>query len=289
MTQWNKRGALTRLCLNLLVLAPLCSCDCESATSGGSGGDIPFGFSVEGILIIEPGSGYEVGDDLSFGSGLKQGAGTGATAFVAEVDADGGVLAIEITNPGLNYLVAPSATVTSAAGEGCLVLPDIRIIELCLSNEVEENINGTMTLAVQRLFGAEGAEGLEIPVSAICFSEVGYDHCFFAVNGTYELSETQEIEVSVFTTTLNEFVELEDHLIKSAGEGMVLTHKIDLDGDGEYEIAEGEITFHTALGGALQLTGATIDAETDSFASGLNGLLDGALSLNGSISFGDCD
>ena len=53
--------------------------------------------------------------------------------------------------------------------------------------------------------------------------------------------------------------------------------------------AEGEITFHTALGGALQLTGATIDAETDSFASGLNGLLDGALSLNGSISFGDCD
>jgi hypothetical protein len=286
MTQWNTRGALARLCLTLLVLAPLCACDCESATSGGSGGDIPFGFSVEGILIIEPGSGYEVGDDISFGSGLLKGAGAGATAFVAEVDAGGGVLDIEITNPGLNYLVAPSVTVTSAAGKGCVLLSDIRVVEICLDNELEVNINGTMHLAVQRLFGAES---LEIPVSAICFSELGSDECFFAVNGTFVLSESQELEVSVFTTTLNEFVELEDHLIKAAGEGLVLTHKNDLDGDGVYEIAEGEITFHTALGGALQLTGATIDGETDSFASGLDGLLDGSMPLAGSISFGDCD
>ncbi|MCH2107658.1 MAG: hypothetical protein MK291_13580, partial [Planctomycetes bacterium] len=65
-----------------------------------------------------------MGDDLVFASGILPGVSPLAAAFVSEVDADGGVAGIEITNPG-RYLVTPSATVQSEAGADCVLLPDL--------------------------------------------------------------------------------------------------------------------------------------------------------------------
>ena len=273
--------AFTRLALGLLCALPLCSCDCESTAVAPGGG---IGFGVEEIVILDPGSGYEVGDDVSFGAALVMGASPIASAFVSEVDAEGGVIGVEITNGG-RYLVTPNATIQSAAGAGCVLLPDLRVVKLCLANEFEGNINGSMTLQAAPL----GPQAHQLEVSAICFSEPGSDLCTLAVNGSHVIDKSQEIEVSLFTTTLNEFTNNEDHIISSPGEGMVLTHKVDLDGDGEFEIGEGEISFYTWLDGAAALPAATLDQETESFSAGLTSSLGAKLEMSGAVSFTDCD
>ena len=154
-----------------------------------------------------------------------------------------------------------------------------------IENEFEGNINGSMTLQAAPL----GPQAHQLEVSAICFSEPGSDLCTLAVNGSHVIDKFQEIEVSLFTTTLNEFTNNEDHIISSPGEGMVLTHKVDLDGDGEFEIGEGEISFYTWLDGAAALPAATLDQETASFSAGLTSGLGAKLEMSGAVSFADCD
>ena len=286
MTLPNKYGTLSRLAFALPLLLPSVSCGSGSDDHTDPEGEIASGFSLVGILIVDPGTDYEVGDEVIFGSNLLTPSGTGAGALVSEVDAGGGVSAIEINDVGHGYQIAPTAYITSEEGKGCVLLPDLRIVEICLDNEVETNLNGTMHISVPALFGEAG---LELPIIAVLFSELGSDQCFMAVNGTLALGKTSEFEVTVFTSTLDEFVEGTDHIIKNGDEGMILVHKIDLDGDGEYEIAEGEINFHIALGGAIALTSATIDMESNSFASGISGVFDGSIGVTGTIDFTDCD
>lgn len=297
MTRWNTRGALARLCLTLLLFAPSLSCECESEfVVDPPGGTI--GSSLAGILIISPGSGYVIGDPVSFGSPLLGTAGSGAEAHISDVDAEGGVTEIDITITGEGYLVPPPASAVSEAGKGCVLQTDIRVVEICRDNELEKNLNGTMSLKVVELFGPEE---LEFFISGVCFSVLGSDECFLAVNGTYAFEDAAEFEVTIFTTTLNEFIDGETHEFRASGEGMILAHKVDLDGDGEYEFSEGEITFYTALGGAVDLPNATVDLEVIeglegeepilnySFGSHIGGTFDRALGFSGSFSFTDCD
>jgi len=285
MTHKNTRGALSRWIFALLLIVPSPACDCDSELSLEPPASEP-GFSLAGILIADPGSGYEVGDDVVFGSSLLAASGSGAAALISGVDVEGGITAVAITEVGHGYLIAPTASVASEGGKGCVLIPDIRIVEICMENEAAMNINGTMLLSVPDLFGATS---FVLPISAVCFSELGSDECFLAVNGTLQIAETVELEVTLFTTTLNEFADSNDHIVMAEDEGMILVHKTDLDGDGEYEFAKGEITFHSALGGAIALTAATIDMETDSFASGLTGVFDGSIGVSGAIDFTDCN
>lgn len=291
MTRSNTQSVLSRLALPLLLLAPTISCECESESFIDPGGESS-GSSIADLLIVLPGTGYEVGDDVTFSSVLLQAAGTGAAAFISEVDADGGVTEVEFDSRGEGYLVAPTASVTSEEGKGCVLLPDLRVVEICMDNANEESAipNGTMNLSVPKLFGETI---LEVNIRAICFSELGSDICLLTANGTLPIEGEEgndaEIEVTLVTSTLDEFVDQTDHHIKAGGEGMIIAYKFDADGDGEYEFAEGEIVFHTAMGGAIMLTSATIDIESESFSSGISGLLDGSIGLSGSIEFDDCD
>jgi hypothetical protein len=297
MTLWNTRGAFARLCLTFLLFAPSLSCECESEFFvDPPGGTI--GSSLAGILIISPGSGYVIGDPVSFGSPLLGTAGAGAEAHVLDVDAAGAVMDIEITNRGEGYLVPPPASAVSEAGKGCVLQTDIRVVEICRDNELEKNLNGIMRLTVGELFGTTE---LEFLISGVCFSVLGSDECFLAVNGTHAFGDAVEFEVTIFTTTLNEFIDDETHVFRANDEGMILAHKVDLDGDGDYEFSEGEITFYTALGGAVDLPGATVDLEVIeglegeepilnySFGSYIYGTFDKALDFSGSFSFTDCD
>jgi len=297
MTLPTVRGALARLALSLLLFAPSLSCECESElVVDPPAGTI--GSSLAGILVISPGSGYVIGDPVSFGSPLLGTAGSGAEAHVFDVDGAGGVTEIKITNVGEEYLEAPPASVVSEAGKGCVLQTDIRMVDICRDNEVETNLNGTMSLTVQELFGTTS---IDFDISAVCFSELGSDECFLAVNGTQAFGDTVEFEVTIFTTTLDEFIDGGIHEIRASEEGMILAHKVDLDRDGDYEFSEGEITFYTALGGAIALTDATVDLEVIedlegndpilnySFGSGINGVFDKAFGFSGSFSFEDCD
>jgi hypothetical protein len=280
----NQRGVLSRLLLTLLLLIPNAACECD-AESGILPPGISLGSSLAGVLILDPGSDYEVGDEVLFGSTQLLAAGTGAAAFISEVDGAGGVTAVEITHVGQGYEVAPTLSIQTEAGDNCVLLADLRIVEICLANVTGTHINGALLLTVPGLFGEAS---LEFPISAVCFSELGSDECFLSANGTLSLGALEELEVTLFTTTLNEFIEMGDHPIRSREEGMLLVHKIDLDGDGEYEIADGEIIFHTALG-AIGLSNATIDAETDAFAADYSGVFDGSFGVSGAIEFYDCD
>ena len=289
MTHWNRRGALARLSLSLFALAPLCACDCDSGSSVLPPGDDP-GYGIEAVVVIEPGSGYEVGDPVVFGSGLISTEGGDDGAYVSSVDATGGVTGLYFEGDGQNYLVPPTATVMSDSGEGCVLLVDLRVVSICMDNEYEQNINGQINLLSPDLLGKAS---IAFDISGICFSEPGLDECFLAVNGTHSLGANQELEVTLFTTSLNEFSNADDHLIMAADEGLLLSLKTDLDRDGDYEISEGEVLFFTAFGGAIQLTSAVINHNEpdtlDGFASGLDGLLNDSIVLSGVVSFSNCE
>lgn len=67
------------------------------------------------IVDVEIGAGgedYEVGDAIT----ASGGSGSGFAAEVAEVDAEGAITRVTITNPGSGYTSAPSLSVTSDAG-----------------------------------------------------------------------------------------------------------------------------------------------------------------------------
>jgi len=69
---------------------------------------------VTKITIVSEGTGYEVGDAIS-GTG---GGGSGFAAEVSEVDEDGKIVAVAITDPGSGYSSAPTLSVSSTGGTG---------------------------------------------------------------------------------------------------------------------------------------------------------------------------
>jgi hypothetical protein len=66
-------------------------------------------------VILSTGSGYQVGDVVSFSGG---GAGSGAAAQVASVDINGAITGVNVTSAGTGYTSALTATVPKQGGHG---------------------------------------------------------------------------------------------------------------------------------------------------------------------------
>jgi hypothetical protein len=71
------------------------------------------------ISVIDGGEDYEVGDELIF-TNTESFSGQGAQAEVLQVDANGSIISVTITNPGLGYQLNyfPTITVDSVSGSG---------------------------------------------------------------------------------------------------------------------------------------------------------------------------
>lgn len=71
------------------------------------------------VSIVSGGSGYAVSDPLVFTA--QDGRGTGAAATVSSIGVGGTITGINITNRGSGYVVPPSITVTSTAGQRAVI------------------------------------------------------------------------------------------------------------------------------------------------------------------------
>jgi|LULO01.1.fsa_nt_gb hypothetical protein len=120
---------------------------------------------VSSITITTPGTNYEVGDTVNFSGGSSD---VTAVATVSSVDASGGVTGITISNPGKGYSSAPSATLSSTAGTGCVLAPVI-------TDRVPENLSitrgslseDTDTSTLSRTFGITfGFESTSLDIKA---------------------------------------------------------------------------------------------------------------------------
>ena len=69
---------------------------------------VTFSSDADGSGICQ-GSGYQVGDVVTFADG---GLGSGARGSVTDVDSDGGVVAIQVTDYGTNYTSIPTVVIT---------------------------------------------------------------------------------------------------------------------------------------------------------------------------------
>ena len=72
---------------------------------------------ISNISIISGGSNYRVGDQITF-TNASGDIGQGAKAKVSQVSSTGKILKIKIENFGVNYLAAPTITVSSQKGSG---------------------------------------------------------------------------------------------------------------------------------------------------------------------------
>lgn len=76
--------------------------------------------SIGKIKIVSPGTGYQIGDWLTFTNQPPYFSGRGANAYVSSVSANGGIKSVTIKNGGLSYSLGgqPLITVSSTGGLG---------------------------------------------------------------------------------------------------------------------------------------------------------------------------
>src|SRR6202171_2090673 len=83
--------------------------------------------SVSSVILTpggSAGSGYVVGDVVTFPAGIGSGGGVGATAQVAHVTSTGAIIDFTVTNPGAGYTSVPTnGTITSLHGIGAQFTP----------------------------------------------------------------------------------------------------------------------------------------------------------------------
>ena len=76
------------------------------------------------------GTGYKVGDKVSFVAAIGDNPTSVAVATVATIDSNGGVVTFNITNKGSGYNSPPTATITSANGTGAIIQANLSTLVL---------------------------------------------------------------------------------------------------------------------------------------------------------------
>jgi hypothetical protein len=101
------------------------------AGGGGSNANATLAFGLTSISIVAGGTGYVVGDVLTFTGG-----GFGAAASVSGVDSNGAITGISIANPGTNYTSVPTIGVTSqsATAAGANLVANLSVTGITLAS-----------------------------------------------------------------------------------------------------------------------------------------------------------
>jgi hypothetical protein len=111
---------------------------------------------ISGVSVTNGGTGYAVGNAVTFVGGSPT---TAATGTVSAVDSNGAITAVTITNAGAGYSAAPAVSVTSTSGANAL-------------------LSASLTLAANSQVTCSGG-------AAACYpSAVNFTPLYFLINGT---------------------------------------------------------------------------------------------------------
>lgn len=92
------------------------------------------------------GQGYKIGQTLSFTGG----GGSGATASISNVDANGRILAFSITNAGGGYSTAPTVSVNSTTHTPTANISPSMIFGRILNNSIPNSLNFSITFIIEQ-------------------------------------------------------------------------------------------------------------------------------------------
>jgi hypothetical protein len=120
-------------------------------------------FHVAGVSVTAGGSGYVVGDAVTFAA-APSATGSGAAGTVSQVDVNGAITAIAVTAAGTQYSVPPIVSVTSTNGTGALL--NATLNAGTLTGIAITDVGGTYTSAPTVAIDAPPAGGTQATAKA---------------------------------------------------------------------------------------------------------------------------